>query len=187
MECSSFWTRAVGSQVTTVPVSAPRWVFVEHGLRSSEMQRPVPELSPWPSPGPFPVGSCWPLCFPWAGDTAEKLQAEALAGQIRSGSFFRSTSSQRPELEPRGWSALTGDGESRAFRLKTRNWRGCSGRVGSGEFRACARASAWSRGMSGARKQRHRPRRPSAAPRVSLEAGDSGRCCPKGRMLPCRA
>lgn len=55
---------------------------------------------PPPSPGPFPVGSSWPLCLPWAGDAAEKLRAETLVGQIRDGSLICSESSQRPELEP---------------------------------------------------------------------------------------
>lgn len=54
MECSSSWTK--GRQVTSnhFLLSAPRWVFVEHGLRSSEMLRRVPEPSPYPAPGPSP-------------------------------------------------------------------------------------------------------------------------------------
>ena len=37
-------------------------------------------------------------------------------------------------------------------------------------------------GISGASKQRDRPRRPNAAPRVSMGAGDSGRCCPGDKL-----
>ena len=38
-------------------------------------------------------------------------------------------------------------------------------------------------GISGASKQRDCPRRPNTALRVSMGAGDSGRCCPGGDKL----
>lgn len=54
VECSSSWTK--GRRVTSnhILLSAPRWVFVENGLQSSEMQRRVPEPSPYPARGPSP-------------------------------------------------------------------------------------------------------------------------------------